>query len=372
MLFTKGIEVEQYTGLSNGQVIPLSALISQHLEGFTVEPDQRNVEFITPAVTSYDELLEHTIKSRMKLRSFLQSQNPDWTVVPGSTLTLPFEHNFIFSKPEDAYHQHIHKTHGLSIITTSIHYNIGINDTEELIRVVNLMRLEAPLILALTACSPFLDGQHTGNQSSRWKTFPKVPTIVPFFDSHAHFINWIEKNIEDGHMFNVRHFWSSVRPNGNNRPKQLNRLEVRIADLSTNWATVMAIMAWIEVRVQYFLGRPDLKVPSEDETLIVLSDTNEDYAATQGLHAPFSDWIDEEETSCFSAVESRLNDMSDLANELGITKHLKPIENILNEGNESSQLLEKFEEGHSLETIMEDWVQESQEEDLKVAAHCKA
>jgi len=285
---------------------------------------------------------------------------------------LPFENNFIFSKPEDSYHQHIQKTHGLSIITTSIHFNIGIEDPEELIRVVNLMRMEAPLILAISACSPFLGGQVTGNQSSRWMMFPKVPQIVPFFDSHKHFIKWTEENIQSGEMYNIRHFWSAVRPNGNNRPIDLNRLEVRIADLSTNWDTIIAIMAWIEMRVQYFLQNPGLKVPSADENLVLLSDNNESAMAIQGLAGHFSDWVNEEETSCFKAIENRLEDGVALASELGISDLLSPIEKILNEGNESTKLLEKFHDGYTIEEIVGDWVQESIEEDLKVESRCKA
>ncbi len=372
MLLTKGIEVEQYTGLRSGQVLPLSALISQNLPGFTVEPDQRNVEFITEVTTSYEELLRNSIDCRMKLRNFLLKQNQDWTVVPGSALSLPFEQNFIFSKPEDPYHQHIHEQHGLNIITTSVHYNIGIEDQEELIRIVNLMRMEAPLMLAMSACSPFYNGQIAGSQSHRWMSFPKVPNIIPFFESHKDFIEWTNRLVAEGQMFNVRHFWGAVRPNGPNRPSELNRLEVRICDLSTKWEVTLAMMAWIELRVQFFLKNPELKVPADDFNLVSLSDENESAAAIQGLTARFSDWIYQEETSVFEAIEKRLQENQSLAEELGIQKYLQPIDQILTYGNEASHLLEKALDGHTVEEIMEDWTEESLQEDLKVEAHCKA
>jgi cell division protein YceG involved in septum cleavage len=51
---------------------------------------------------------------------------------------------------------------------------------------------------------------------------------------------------------------------------------------------------------------------------------------------------------------------------------LSPIEKILNEGNEASKFLEKFHEGYTIDEIVETWVQESLEEDLKIESRCKA
>lgn len=371
MLLTKGLEIEQYTGLKNGQVLPLSALISQSLKDFTIEPDQRNIEFVTSITKSYDELLASAIGQRWKLRDFLTKQNPEWTVVPSSILALPFEKEFIFSKPEDPYHQHISKTHGLSIITTSIHYNLGLDNPEEIIRIANLLRLEGPLTLALSAASPFYDGQFTGNQSERWLSFPAVPRFIPFFSSHQHFIDWTHEQLKTGEMFNIRHFWAPVRPNGSARPEKIDRLEIRIADINTKWKTIMAITAWLELRTLYFLHKqPDLKVDSNDFTLIDLTEENEKLAAIQGLSGHFSDWINENEDTCHKSIENRLPELYDLADELGLKEIMKPhfetIEDILTHGNEAQQKIAEYDEGMSVEEVMENWVQESLDEDIQV------
>ena len=54
---------------------------------------------------------------------------------------------------------------------------------------------------------------------------------VPLFTSHQHYITWMEEQLAAGAMFNVRHLWTSVRPNGERRPHDLNRVEIRICDL---------------------------------------------------------------------------------------------------------------------------------------------
>jgi gamma-glutamyl:cysteine ligase YbdK (ATP-grasp superfamily) len=102
-----------------------------------------------------------------------------------------------------------------------------------------------------------------------------------------------------------------------------------------------------------------------------MADDNEMNAAIQGRGGHFSDWLYEEETSHFAAVQRRLDDMRDDAESLGIESQLASIEKVLTEGNESSQKLEKLNDGYSIPEIMEEWVQESLEHDLKTEEKCK-
>ena len=50
--------------------------------------------------------------------------------------------------------------------------------------------------------------------------------------------------------------------------------------------------------------------------------------------------------------------------------YLKPIETVLLDGNEASQKIEKYNEGQTLEDIMQEWVEESAEEDAQVYTDC--
>ena len=74
-----------------------------------------------------------------------------------------------------------------------------------------------------------LNNKITKNHSQRWIQFPKTPSKVPFFVIII-YIDWIEENIANKNMQNIRHFWSSIRPNGPQRPLILDRLELRICD----------------------------------------------------------------------------------------------------------------------------------------------
>ena len=256
-LLSKGFEVEMYTGTPSGEVVGLSDKIVQALDGFVREPDSRNVEYTTAPFCGYDRLLCALLKPRQAARNYLQTLG-NYTLIPGSTLSLGGSDRFYRSDPNNPYHDYIEQTYGTDVVTASIHINVGIEDPEILMQACRLIRVEAPLYLALSASSPFIDGKVTGSHSSRWQMFPKTPQNVPLFESHSHFIRWTQEQLTAKTMRNVRHLWSSVRPNGDRRPYNLNRLELRICDLVVDPLALLAITALLEARIMQMIDHPEL------------------------------------------------------------------------------------------------------------------
>ena len=295
MLLSKGFEIELYTGTPQGDVVGLSDRIVGDLDGFVREPDSRNVEYTTAPLCCYDRLLCALLRPRGQLRNYLQQQG-NYTLIPGSTLSLGDTSRFYRSDPHNPYHSYIEKSYGTNVVTTSVHINIGIRDPERLMQACRLVRVEAPLYLALSASSPFLDGRTTGYHSTRWGIFPKTPARVPLFASHHHFIKWTEAELETGRMKNVRHLWCSVRPNGDRRPYHLNRLELRICDLMENPLDLLAVTALLEARLFQLFSDPSLDplyssyLP--ESTLIGITDENEEAAARLSLDAQLTHWQD--------------------------------------------------------------------------------
>ena len=160
-MLSKGFEVEMYTGTSRGDIIGLSDKITASLDGFIREPDSRNVEYITGPSYNYEQLLCGLVRPRLNLRQYLL-QLGDYTLIPGSTLSLGGSDRFFRSDLTKKYHDYIEKNYGTKVVTASVHINIGINNPELLIQACRLIRMEAPLFLALSASSPFLDGKFTG------------------------------------------------------------------------------------------------------------------------------------------------------------------------------------------------------------------
>ena len=359
MLLTKGFEVEVYTGTPEGKVIGLSSQIVRDLHGFVREPDSRNVEYTTAPLCNYDRLLCALLRPRRDLRQYLQTLG-DYTIIPGSTLSLGDSSQFFRSDPDNHYHDYIEQTYHTKIVTASIHINIGIENTEKLIQAYRLIRLEAPLLLALSASSPFLDNQVTGFHSTRWRLFPQTPDHVPLFTSHHHFIEWTKQQLILGTMQNVRHLWSSVRPNGDNRPYNLNRLELRICDLVLNPIHLLAITAILEARINQIL-LDDTLDPLQQSTinhgdleteLLKITQYNDQAVSENSLDAQLYRWQDGSKIIARDWLEELISELYPIAKSKGFSCFLTPAYKILEHGNQAQQWLTQHQQGLSISEIM--------------------
>lgn len=359
MLLSKGFEIEMYTGTPQGDVVGLSDRIVTALDGFEREPDSRNVEYITPPSFDYDQLLCELVRPRLRLRDYLKNLG-DYTLIPGSTLSLGGSDRFHRSDPNNPYHDFIEQSYGTKVVTASVHINVGISDPELLMRACRLVRVEAPLYLALSASSPFLEGEVTGYHSTRWGLFPQTPAYVPLFESHAHHIQWVEAQMKTGTMQNVRHLWVSVRPNGDRRPYDLNRLELRICDLVIDPIALLAITALLEARLWQLIEDPQLdplesstiSANNRSEDLIALTTANEIAAAHHSLDAQLRHWQDGKIISARDWISEIYQEVLPIAKQRGFSCFLSPLLKILREGNEAQQWLNLASYGLSSRRII--------------------
>ncbi|HIK45495.1 MAG TPA: glutamate--cysteine ligase [Leptolyngbyaceae cyanobacterium M65_K2018_010] len=373
MLLSKGFEVEMYTGTPSGEIVGLSDRIVADLNGFVREPDSRNVEYTTPPLCQYEKLLCELVRPRHELRQYLKGLG-NYTLVPGSTLALEPTDRFLRSDPGNPYHTYIEKTYGTAVVTASVHINIGLSDPETLMRACRLVRVEAPLYLALTASSPFLQGQFTGYHSTRWQVFPKTPAYVPLFESHAHHIDWMEQQLASGAMQNVRHLWSAVRPNGDRRPYNLNRLELRICDLISDPIALLAVTALLEARLLQLMANPQLDPlvsstfpqATRNHDLVQLSDANEKAVAQHSLEAELRHWQDGCPLGAREWIEQLYDEVWPVAKSHGISCFLSPLKKILREGNEAQRWQRQYEAGASVQQVLIGAIQtvEAQEDRL--------
>ncbi|KAF3890294.1 MULTISPECIES: glutamate--cysteine ligase [Nostocales] len=368
-MLSKGFEVEMYTGTANGDIVGLSDKIVTSLDGFVREPDNRNVEYTTDPSESYDQLLCALLQPRVKLRNYIK-QLGEYTLIPGSSLSLGDSTRFFRSDPANPYHDYIEQSYGTKVVTASVHINVGISDLELLMRACRIIRVEAPLFLALSASSPFIDGKATGYHSTRWGIFPQTPAYVPLFESHAHHVQWVESQLAAGTMQNVRHLWMSVRPNGDRRPYDLNRLELRICDLVIDPVALLAITALLEARLLQVIENPHLDplIQSEfsPEELISVSMANEAAAAATSLDAQLRHWQDGRTLSARDWIHEIYQDVWPIAKQQGFACFLSPLQKILREGNEAQQWLQLYALGISPRHIISQAIDAAKEREIEL------
>ena len=176
--------------------------------------------------------------------------------------------------------------------------------------------------------------------------------------NHNSYVDWIKENIANKNMQNIRHFWSSIRPNGPKRPYVLDRLELRICDYVSNIDLLLAITALLEIRVIHLFENLESLDPLRNsifsmDQLIKICDQNEIKAAQNSLDAELMHWRDGKKVICREWIKSLLLDLSLTAEKLNMKDLLKPIYRVLEEGNQSMIWIKQYQEGLSIEDIMQ-------------------
>ena len=115
--------------------------------------------------------------------------------------------------------------------TWSLHLHMGVRGADRAIAVCDRLRELLPLLLAISANSPFLDRHDTGLHSVRseifTRTFPRCGVPSPFVDwaTYADFVDTLQRA---GSVIESTQLWWSVRPH-----HSFGTVEVRICDAQT-------------------------------------------------------------------------------------------------------------------------------------------
>ncbi|HEY4996992.1 MAG TPA: YbdK family carboxylate-amine ligase [Solirubrobacteraceae bacterium] len=146
--------------------------------------------------------------------------------------------------------------------TFSLHVHLGVRDLDRAIRVCDRLRPVLPLLLAISANSPFLDGRDSGLHSARTQSFTKsFPRcgIPDAFGSWAAYREYIEFLGRTNSIVEFTQVWWSVRPHFS-----FGTVEVRICDAQATAQESDALAGLMVACVAQALRDVDERVPFVD------------------------------------------------------------------------------------------------------------
>jgi carboxylate-amine ligase len=112
--------------------------------------------------------------------------------------------------------------------TFSVHVHVGVRGADRAVRVCDRLRPILPLLLAVSANSPFVDGRDSGLHSARsqifTKSFPRCG-IPDAFGSWRAWADYVELLVRTTSIVEFTQLWWSVRPH-----HAFGTVEVRICD----------------------------------------------------------------------------------------------------------------------------------------------
>jgi carboxylate-amine ligase len=147
--------------------------------------------------------------------------------------------------------------------TFSLHVHVGVRDIDRAVRVCDRLRPLLPVLLAISANSPYLDGRDTGLHSARTqsftKSFPRCGVPDAFAGWRA-YREYIELLVRTRSIVEFTQVWWSVRPHFS-----FGTVEVRICDAQATAQESDALAALMVACIGQAVRDVDEGVPFVDQ-----------------------------------------------------------------------------------------------------------
>lgn len=217
--------------------------------------------------------------------------------------------------------------------TFALHVHVGVSNPERAITLQNRLRTHLPLLLALSANSPFWQARNTGLCSARTPIFQAFPRVgVPrAFHSYGHYVEVVDRLLRANAFPTATFLWWDVRPQ-----PSLGTVEVRVMDAQTLAVDSGALAALVQTIAHLELeeGYADARLIAADEVI----EENRFLAARDGMRACFIDPVADRRISAREALEDVLRAGQEHADELGCETELERVRELALETGAEHQL----------------------------------
>jgi carboxylate-amine ligase len=199
-------------------------LLHEHITGELISAE---IEIVSGAGADLHDAFAHQRECRRRLFALADAHG----VALGATGTHPWADYREQRIIETEHYRRVEE--GLRYVawrnnTFSMHVHVGVRDADRAVRVCDRLRPVLPLLLAISANSPYLDGRDAGLHSARTQSFTRsFPRcgVPDAFGSWGAYREYIEVLLRTRSIVEFTQVWWSVRPHF-----AFGTVELRICD----------------------------------------------------------------------------------------------------------------------------------------------
>jgi len=229
-----------------------------------------------------------------------------------------------------------------------MHVHVAVDDPDKAIHVANGMRVHMPVLVGLSANSPFWRADVTGLASTRtpiFRAFPRVG-IPPTYKDWEDYERRIEFMVKCRVIEDYTYLWHDVRPHPN-----FGTVETRVMDSQTHIEHTLGLAALVqglvkELSEHFDAGRQLSSYPFE------MLDENKWLAARHGLEGELVDLPHSDRVPTRALARRLINRIRDHCKDLGSDAELDAVEDLLDRGNGASRQVVVYEANHDLREVM--------------------
>jgi carboxylate-amine ligase len=286
-------------------------LLHEHITGELISSE---IEIISGVGGDLHDALSRQREHRKRLFALADAQG----VVLGATATHPWADYREQPIIDTEHYRRVED--GLKYVawrnnTFSLHVHLGVRDLDRAIRVCDRLRPVLPLLLAISANSPYLDGRDSGLHSARTQSFTKsFPRcgVPDAFGGWAAYREYIEFLVRTQSIVEFTQVWWSVRPHFS-----FGTVEVRICDVQATAQESDALAALIAACIAQAARDIDEDVPFEHPAPRLIEE-NMWRAIRFGLDGRLIELADGEQYPAREAIERLAAWTAPIRGELGI------------------------------------------------------
>ena len=221
--------------------------------------------------------------------------------------------------------------------TMALHVHVAVPRASWAVRALDGIRSELPVVLAVSANSPFWRGADSGFASSRTPIFSMFPRVgIPRrFGSYAAYVRVVEALVHTAAIPDPSFLWWDAR-----LQPRLGTVEVRISDAQSRVADVAAIAAFVQCAVRHHAASQPGRVLAPE-----VLDENRFLAARDGVGAQLADARTDHLVVASDRITELLCDRAPLAAELGCRAELESVAALAGDAGYQRQRRRAAEEG---------------------------
>ncbi len=322
----------------------MSRLPEELREFVSYELFQSVLEIKTPVCASAAETEKHLRELRGRVGS--------WAAACGASLASAGTHPFSRYRDQKVTDQERYKNVLKTLrwiaqreVIFGQHVHVAVPGPQEAIIAHNRLAQQTPLLLALSANSPFWQGFDTGFESARVKIFESFPRagLPPAFPDYEAFESYVDLMVESGAMEDYTYCWWDVRPH----PK-IGTIELRVLDSQTSLKDTVALTALTQCLVAQALEEVGPHEPYE----MHLAVENKFRASRYGMEAAFYDLHERTTVPAKDVARTFVERLKPHAQDLGCEGELEGVLEIVDGGTGSQRQREVYKEsGNFLDVV---------------------
>ena len=225
--------------------------------------------------------------------------------------------------------------------TYALHVHVGVPTPSGALAALNQIRAHLPILLALSANSPYWQGRDTGLASARTPLFQAFPRVgIPrVFSSYADWVRSVDLLVASKALPDHTYLWWDVR-----LQPQWGTVEIRVMDAQTTVEQTAALVALVQclVRLEVLEGYASSRVLHAQEVL----DENRFLAARDGAAAELIDPDRGVRVPIAELVADVLEACAPHAHDLGCTDELASVARLVEQNGADAQRAIAGEHGH--------------------------